>query len=251
MRTCPGCGDKKPLSAFAVNRYRRDGLNCYCRDCMRERRARYKEKQRAYDAARYLQKGDAIKARVRSYHADKRAGRKRSRPSWEETHADALAFREAHAEDLAQRARDEIADWRRRNPELVAAGHRRWYRRNREEILKRRAAWREANRERYVSGCRDRKGRRRAREAGGEVISPIDLQELGAEYGWVCHLCGREIENMSGTDQDSLSWDHVVPLALGGRHAVDNLAPAHLRCNLRRPRTRLDEAALARLQAVA
>ncbi len=35
-------------------------------------------------------------------------------------------------------------------------------------------------------------------------------------------------------DPDSLSLDHVMPLARGGEHAIDNVQAAHLRCNVRK-----------------
>ncbi len=41
----------------------------------------------------------------------------------------------------------------------------------------------------------------------------------------VCWICGQ-----AGAD----SADHVIPVALGGSHALSNLKAAHLSCNLRR-----------------
>ena len=52
------------------------------------------------------------------------------------------------------------------------------------------------------------------------------LGEVLAEYGDVCHLCGRE-----GAD----CADHVIPRAHGGTDTLTNLRPAHNRpCNARR-----------------
>lgn len=49
-----------------------------------------------------------------------------------------------------------------------------------------------------------------------------------AEYGDVCIICGRP-----GSD----SADHVIPRADGGAvYDLDNLGPAHLRCNSSRGR---------------
>ena len=39
-----------------------------------------------------------------------------------------------------------------------------------------------------------------------------------------CHLCGQP-----GAD----TADHIIPYALGGTHELDNLRPAHHRCNSR------------------
>lgn len=52
-----------------------------------------------------------------------------------------------------------------------------------------------------------------------------------AEHGRVCHLCG-----MPGAN----SIDHLVPRAAGGTDDLDNLRPAHSRCNSSRGATPLD-----------
>lgn len=60
-----------------------------------------------------------------------------------------------------------------------------------------------------------RTGSRRYRRNREAVLSVSD----------VCWICGRP-----GAD----TADHVVPHALGGSDAVDNLRPAHRSCNARR-----------------
>jgi 5-methylcytosine-specific restriction endonuclease McrA len=44
-------------------------------------------------------------------------------------------------------------------------------------------------------------------------------------HGRVCHLCRGSILPAE------LSIDHVVPRSRGGSDAVENLRPAHIRCN--------------------
>lgn len=48
------------------------------------------------------------------------------------------------------------------------------------------------------------------------------LQLTLETYGSICHLCG-----LPGAD----SSDHLVPRSLGGSDSLDNLRPAHRRCN--------------------
>lgn len=43
-----------------------------------------------------------------------------------------------------------------------------------------------------------------------------------SEYGTTCHICGNDGAN---------SADHLVPRSLGGSDAIENLRPAHTRCN--------------------
>jgi hypothetical protein len=35
MKFCPKCGKTQPLTNFAGNKQRKDGLQCYCKPCMR------------------------------------------------------------------------------------------------------------------------------------------------------------------------------------------------------------------------
>jgi hypothetical protein len=52
-------------------------------------------------------------------------------------------------------------------------------------------------------------------------------------HGIDCYLCGGPIElDAAPAEPLSLSFDHVVPLSRGGRHAITNLRPAHRRCNV-------------------
>jgi 5-methylcytosine-specific restriction endonuclease McrA len=50
--------------------------------------------------------------------------------------------------------------------------------------------------------------------------------------GLVCYLCGQAIDpRLHFRHQLALTLDHVVPWSAGGRDAIDNLRPAHRRCN--------------------
>lgn len=62
------------------------------------------------------------------------------------------------------------------------------------------------------------------REWGGRRAQRLRRLVLDV-YGDVCHLCGRR-----GAD----TADHLVPRSRGGTDTLDNLRPAHFRCNARR-----------------
>ena len=54
----------------------------------------------------------------------------------------------------------------------------------------------------------------------------VDLtRTVLAEYGAICWLCGQP---------GATTKDHVIPWSLGGTDDVENLRPAHKRCNQRR-----------------
>lgn len=73
---------------------------------------------------------------------------------------------------------------------------------------------------------RRNEARRRARKvlATGDV-SVRDLRHLEVLWGMACLKCG-DIEN--------LQWDHIVPLAKGGDHSIENLQRLCRKCNERK-----------------
>lgn len=61
---------------------------------------------------------------------------------------------------------------------------------------------------------------------------------LGA-YGKSCHICGAEIDlDAPRLSRDGLGWesglhiDHVVPISRGGSNDIENVRPAHAKCNV-------------------
>lgn len=78
------------------------------------------------------------------------------------------------------------------------------------------------------------RGRRRARLAAA-TDGTVETADVFALFGWTCHLCHDEIDPaVKHPDPMSASVDHVIPLARGGSHSVQNVRPAHLSCNLRK-----------------
>lgn len=77
--------------------------------------------------------------------------------------------------------------------------------------------------------------RYRQRMNGESDVSPsyyAGRYEVVKEHGWVCGICGEQISReLKYPDPMSLSIDHIMPLAKGGTHAMENLQPAHLICN--------------------
>lgn len=54
-----------------------------------------------------------------------------------------------------------------------------------------------------------------------------------ARLGWWCYLCAEPISGrLHYLHPDALTIDHIVPVALGGSDELDNLQPAHRRCNV-------------------
>ena len=65
------------------------------------------------------------------------------------------------------------------------------------------------------------------------IVGPIDLEAIKERDRMRCCICGRKVA------EKDLSFDHTIPLSLGGPHIQENLRVAHLCCNSRRGAGRL------------
>ena len=75
--------------------------------------------------------------------------------------------------------------------------------------------------------------------APGVLIVPADVYERD---GWICGLCGDDVDrDLNYPDPMSVSLDHIVPVSLGGMHAMSNVQCSHLFCNLSK-NNRVEEA---------
>jgi 5-methylcytosine-specific restriction endonuclease McrA len=73
---------------------------------------------------------------------------------------------------------------------------------------------------------------RRNGEKSGCRMAPEDLAERD---GWVCALCDHPIDpKASRRSRDGATIDHILAIALGGKHEADNLQLAHQGCNARK-----------------
>jgi len=64
-----------------------------------------------------------------------------------------------------------------------------------------------------------------------EVVSLADLRVRDADR---CGICGKRVPDKAYPHPESPSFDHIVPLSVGGTHEAANLQLAHLGCNLRK-----------------
>jgi 5-methylcytosine-specific restriction endonuclease McrA len=86
----------------------------------------------------------------------------------------------------------------------------------------------EHKRQRKTAGA----ARRRALKLSTGPFEIIDARVIVERDGAVCHLCGQPIDlALHGWNPMGLTLDHVIPLARGGPHTIDNLKPAHRVCN--------------------
>lgn len=103
--------------------------------------------------------------------------------------------------------------------------------RNKSKIAARNESYRILNRDRVRASKRDCRIRRRYAIAD-KTISPAQWSEIKSRFGNLCAYCN---------EAKPLTMDHVVPLSRGGRHLIENIAPACVSCNCKKNNKTADE----------
>lgn len=63
----------------------------------------------------------------------------------------------------------------------------------------------------------------------------IDRLEVFESFDWVCHICNEKIDKtLRFPDKQAATLDHIIPVAKGGPHTWENVAPAHAMCNFKK-----------------
>ncbi|HKQ74618.1 MAG TPA: HNH endonuclease signature motif containing protein [Blastocatellia bacterium] len=75
-----------------------------------------------------------------------------------------------------------------------------------------------------------RTGWMRAKKLGAEGAY-VDYSVVLKSHGMTCSICRQPITKGPGKTEDALCFDHIIPLNCGGSHTVENLAPAHFKCD--------------------
>jgi len=149
-------------------------------------------------------------------------------------------YRDAHPEKMKEKGRRkyaaqgerflaEISRWRAENPDKKRESAKQWRANNRDRVSKYNRKQAEAHPE--VKRLNNEKRRAREASAGG-MITAKQWSELVEQYGNRCLCCGRE--------NVKLTLDHVLPLVLGGAHAVENAQPLCGSCNSKKGTKHID-----------
>ena len=81
--------------------------------------------------------------------------------------------------------------------------------------------------------------KRRKTYARGDAIDSLTLFDL---FGWTCIICKDPIDRRRRCpDWRAATIEHITPLAKGGTHTWDNVAPAHYKCNMDKADFSLDD----------
>jgi 5-methylcytosine-specific restriction endonuclease McrA len=90
------------------------------------------------------------------------------------------------------------------------------------EIAMRQQIWDRANLEKCRLYCSKHRALKYDNTPINELLTETQWETLLARYDGHCAYCGKEAK---------LTLDHVIPLAKGGKHSIDNVVPACIHCN--------------------
>jgi len=91
--------------------------------------------------------------------------------------------------------------------------------------------------ERVKENKRTNERKRRAKRKDN-LTSKYTEKEILEIYGNFCHICGKSIDLTAPRKSGIVGWenglhiDHVIPIAKGGNDTLNNVKPAHGKCNV-------------------
>ncbi len=189
---------------------------------------------------------DSHRDKVNAYRKIWRASRRdkliiASRASYHRNIQANLAYGKAYRQQNPDKVRLARRAWREANRDRCLQYNKAHYKVNQEQIKTFSRAYRRGHVERYRSlqrawreahpeKHRESEQRRRAIKRRCAYQS-VNLEAVLARDGMVCSICGKPLT------RQTLSFDHVIPLARGGEHNGENLRPAHRRCNSKKHAT--------------
>jgi len=157
---------------------------------------------------------------MRSWRASHPVEVRAYRNTWNAAHREtnkayARAYREEH--------RSEIRASNRAYAEIHKEMHHAYREAHRDKYRAYACAWDAMHREERRASCHARRAR-----LLGAIVGPIDLAAIRKRDKMMCCICGKKVA------EKDLSFDHTIPLFLGGGHTQELLRVAHRRCNSRR-----------------
>lgn len=189
---CSKCGEFKAWAEFSKSK--RDGYVSRCKACERGIRARY-----------YADNRDKVLERSARYYADNRD--------------EARGVRARYQADNRDKARERSA---------------RYYAENTDNVRKRVAQYQADNPDKKRAKDHRRRARKRAAEG---THTAAEMREQFTRQKGVCYYCDCKLihpfePKPKTTVKRVAHWEHIIPLARGGRNSLDNLVWACANCNL-------------------
>jgi 5-methylcytosine-specific restriction endonuclease McrA len=123
-----------------------------------------------------------------------------------------------------ERVRTTVKHYRETHKEQIAKKNREWCDTHQAHCAKRQQRYVETHRPQVNNHARQRRARKRA----ALHTEPINQDIVYKRDKGICSLCHKHVA------KKDMSLDHVIPLTKGGDDTYQNIALAHLLCNIRK-----------------
>lgn len=133
-----------------------------------------------------------------------------------------LAYGRKYREKNKDRCLEWQRLWREQHPEYVAPNKRK---KSTYEARDKARKYLKTKTDKYLLRARLKKHKRDAIKRGVNdgTVTADSWYEIQKKHGFKCHYCQ--------TDKKTLTLDHVIPLARGGKHTISNIVPCCPSCN--------------------
>ena len=224
-RQCSKCKQTFPETTefFSWGKKSKGKLQSRCKPCMAEYRKSNAEYMREY-SKQWRMKNDAeIKKKKKAYRQkNKDIIKERSR-----------IYAEKYRAEIKERKALEY----QKNREVYREKRREYHKKNAERNRQRVREWAKNNPELHRE-TKLRAGRKRRAIIKGSPVSFYTQDQVISTYGVNCHICGLEIDFSVPRQVGKTGWekglhiDHLIPISKGGPDTLENVRPAHGRCNI-------------------
>jgi 5-methylcytosine-specific restriction endonuclease McrA len=218
--TCHRCLQDWPLTTefFHKRTAYKTGFAYCCKRCQKE-----------YSATYYAKHSNRIINRVGNYKKQHREQYRRYAQKYYRTHKEQhTKLTKVWKNANKDKCRFWAKRWKQNNPQRYRDGYNDWKKRNPQKVKEIFDRYRKNNPEKMIE--RNHQATIDARERKLNGVTAIGIYERD---GGKCHLCHRRVSRRSFT------LDHIIPRSKGGPGSWENLAVAHLRCNVKRGVDRL------------
>lgn len=229
MKECTKCKQSFPKTSefFCWESKAKGKLNARCKPCLIEDRAKYRqanaEKVREYAKQWRINNDADIKKKKKAYRENNKEVIKERSRIYAEKYAEQIKVRrKLRYQNKTEEYRVRNREYNRKNPERNRLRAREWAKNNPE-----------LHRELKLKA-----GRKRRAIIKGSPASPYTESQVISTYGSNCHICGLEIDFSVPRQVGKQGWekglhiDHLIPISKGGGDTLENVRPAHGRCNI-------------------
>ena len=216
-KTCDTCREKDHAKCASYRSKNKDKLAIYNAQWRKQNKERLSVYRKAWHAAHPGAQKSYL-PRARAYNQSYRAANPEKIKQYKATDY------AKHKEQILQRSKA----WRLAHPEYEKSRPPR--KKPLEQAKKAEKRYYLAHPERVQAKTARQSARRRGAIVQGEKFSLI---QIATRDSWKCHICTKKVT------RKNWSMDHLIPISLGGIHALSNVSLAHRVCNAKRGAGRL------------